>query len=315
MKPKKVLDMLADTVSELKSNHQWGTAHVYQSAANSFTLYIKGNDIPFARLTPAMLKDYEAHLRRRGCSWNTVATYMKVLKAVYNRAIDRGQAAFVPRLFRHVRTAPCNERKKALDAYEMGCILKRDAAAGAGNPGQVLPETARQYFVLMFLLRGIPFVDIAYLKHNDIRDGMLYYRRKKTGKPLCVALTEEAKVLIERLKCRNRSGSSYLFPFLQSPEGSEEAYREYQMALRRFNRSLKELPGYLGFKQLRLSSYAARHTWATMAYHCEVHPGIISEAMGHSSIAVTEVYLKPFRNEKIDLANRRVIDFVKHIAS
>ncbi|WP_212116171.1 tyrosine-type recombinase/integrase, partial [Bacteroides pyogenes] len=61
----------------------------------------------------------------------------------------------------------------------------------------------------------------------------------------------------------------------------------------------------------RLSSYTARHTWATTAYHCEIHPGIISEAMGHSSITVTETYLKPFRNKKIDEANRRVVDFVK----
>ena len=58
-------------------------------------------------------------------------------------------------------------------------------------------------------------------------------------------------------------------------------------------------------------TYVARHTWATMAYHCEIHPGIISEAMGHSSIAVTETYLKPFSNKKIDEANRIVISFVK----
>ncbi|KAA4707081.1 tyrosine-type recombinase/integrase, partial [Bacteroides intestinalis] len=58
-------------------------------------------------------------------------------------------------------------------------------------------------------------------------------------------------------------------------------------------------------------TYTARHTWATMAYHCEIHPGIISEAMGHSSIAVTETYLKPFSNKKIDEANRIVISFVK----
>ena len=60
-----------------------------------------------------------------------------------------------------------------------------------------------------------------------------------------------------------------------------------------------------------LSSYSARHTWATMAYYCEIHPGIISEAMGHSSINVTETYLKPFSNRKIDEANQKVISFVK----
>lgn len=346
MKKKKVLEMLAEVVLEQKGNGQWGTAHVYRSTSNSFSsflsLYKLGVDISFPQLTPALLKSYESHLREKGCSWNTVATYMKVLKAVYNRAVDQSLATFVPRLFKHVRTTPCNERKKALDTDEMHRILQMEEdsvssghlpkaasadvskvpidgnAEGMGQRGsaslrqQMTPSTARQYFILMFLLRGIPFVDIAYLKRGDIRGGVLYYRRRKTGKPLCVTLTKEAKLLIERLRNRSNSSSGYLFPFLHSPEGSEEAYREYQSALRRFNHHLKRLSRLIGGCISPLSSYAARHTWATMAYHCEVHPGIISEAMGHSSIAITEIYLKPFQNEKIDSANRQVIDYVKH---
>ena len=100
------------------------------------------------------------------------------------------------------------------------------------------------------------------------------------------------------------------FPYLQSEEGTEAAYREYQSALRGFNQRLAVLRQCLGM-QSALSTYAARHTWATMAYHCEIHPGIISEAMGHSSITVTETYLKPFSNRKIDEANQRVISFVR----
>ena len=98
---------------------------------------------------------------------------------------------------------------------------------------------------------------------------------------------------------------------LQSEEGTEAAYREYQSALGEFNQRLAVLRQCLGM-QSALSSYAARHTWATMAYHCEIHPGIISEAMGHSSITVTETYLKPFSNRKIDEANQKVISFVKN---
>ena len=348
MKKKKVLEMLAEVVLEQKGNGQWGTAHVYRSTSNSFSsflsLYKLGVDISFPQLTPALLKSYESHLREKGCSWNTVATYMKMLKAVYNRAVDQSLATFVPRLFKHVRTTPCNERKRALDTDEMHRILqteendlnrfhhlqetsivadKEPAAEHSEEADRAIPDsvgfqmnpsTARQYFILMFLLRGIPFVDIAYLKQGDIRRGVLYYRRRKTGKPLCVALTKEAEALIERLRNRNTHPSDYLFPFLRSPEGSEKAYREYQSALRCFNRHLKELPRQVGGCFSPLSSYAARHTWATMAYHCEVHPGIISEAMGHSSIAITEIYLKPFQNEKIDLANRQVIDYVKHFS-
>ena len=94
----------------------------------------------------------------------------------------------------------------------------------------------------------------------------------------------------------------YLFSLISSKEGTEEAYKEYQLALRNFNYQLVILKQVLGLTT-DLSSYTARHTWATMAYYCEVHPGVISEAMGHSSITVTETYLKPFKNKKIDEAN------------
>ncbi len=100
--------------------------------------------------------------------------------------------------------------------------------------------------------------------------------------------------------------SPYLFSLIASKEGTEEAYREYQLALRYFNSQLVILKGVLGLTA-DLSSYTARHTWATMAYYSEVHPGIISEAMGHSSITVTETYLKPFKNKKIDEANATVL--------
>ena len=126
---------------------------------------------------------------------------------------------------------------------------------------------------------------------------------------MTVALTPEAMQMIRLMASRNQD-SPYLFPILHSEEGTEAAYREYQSALRGFNQRLAVLRQCLGMKSA-LSTYAARHTWATMAYHCEIHPGIISEAMGHSSITVTETYLKPFSSRKIDEANQRVISFVR----
>lgn len=169
---------------------------------------------------------------------------------------------------------------------------------------------AQDLFVLMFLLRGLPFVDLAYLRKSDLRDNVITYRRRKTGRPLSVTLTPEAMALLKKYM-NHDPHSPYLFPLLKSGEGTKEAYREYQLALRSFNQQLTLLGEILGLND-RLSSYTARHTWATTAYYCEIHPGIISEAMGHSSIKVTETYLKPFRNKKIDEANNQIIDFVKH---
>lgn len=161
----------------------------------------------------------------------------------------------------------------------------------------------------MFLLRGLPFVDLAYLRKSDLRDNVITYRRRKTGRPLSVTLTPEAMNLLKKYMNPD-SSSPYLFPLLNSREGTEAAYREYQLALRSFNQQLTLLGELLGLDD-RLSSYTARHTWATTAYYCEIHPGIISEAMGHSSITVTETYLKPFRNKKIDEANKQIVNYVK----
>ena len=135
------------------------------------------------------------------------------------------------------------------------------------------------------------------------------YRRRKTGRLLTVTLVPEAMKLIKRYM-NTDPASPYLFSLITSGEGTEAAYKEYQLALRNFNYQLMILKQVLGLTS-EVSSYTARHTWATTAYYCEIHPGIISEAMGHSSITVTETYLKPFRSKKIDEANKQVLDFVK----
>ena len=199
-----------------------------------------------------------------------------------------------------------NDMLAGLDAEDMKKVFARLLQSDAITPAM---KGAQELFILMFLLRGLPFVDLAYLRKSDLRGNVISYRRRKTGRPLSVTLTTEAMFLLQKYMNREEQ-SPYLFPILHSDEGSPKAYREYQLALRNFNYQLELLGKALGLKD-RLSSYTARHTWATTAYYCEIHPGIISEAMGHSSITVTETYLKPFRSKKIDEANKQVLDFVK----
>ena len=313
---KSIVAMIEECTKEMEQNAQWGTAHVYKSTARSFARYAAQRnsqstgqaDVCLHDLTPALLKDYESWLRGNGCKWNTVATYMKTLRATYNRAVDEGQAAEQVRLFRHVRTYPTADRKRAIEGNDMYKLLKRSRK---GNNPKAEQTRALRFFALMFLLRGMPFVDLCYLRPSDIAGRRLTYRRRKTGRVLTVELTDEALRLIKLL--RRRGHSSYLFGFVHSPEGTQAAYHEYQLALRNFNRTLLKLSPLLPQITPRLSTYTARHTWATLAYRCEINPGIISEAMGHSSIKVTETYLKPFSSERIDRANREVIEYVKRM--
>lgn len=295
--------MLSMIISELKHNRQWGTAHVYASAYKAFVAFRKGVDINFQDFSAEIVKDFEIYIRNKQCSWNTVATYIKVLKATYNRAIECGAAIYKPRLFANVHTTTDNRRKRALNADEIGALIADDKETKSKTDFHV-----RHIFKLMFLLRGIPFVDLAYLRKSDVCDGYIMYHRRKTKRAMTVKLTAEATMLVNELSASTPLNSPYLFPFILSPEGSEAAYKEYQCALRQINHKLQSLSQDM---PTHLSTYTARHTWATMAYYCEIHQGIISEAMGHSSISVTETYLKPFQNERIDRANDKVIEYVK----
>lgn len=305
MKKGNIVSFMKQVSGDLERSGNLGTAHVYRSSLNAILAFCGTKHLQFGEITPEWLKRFEVSLRERGCSWNTVSTYLRTLRAVYNRAIDRRMADYVPHLFRSVYTGTRADRRRALDGEDMKKVFTR-LSSKVATPAM---RCAQEKFMLMFMLRGLPFVDLAYLRKSDLRGNVITYRRHKTGRPLSVTLTPEAMTLVQKYLNRD-AASPYLFPILHSGVGTEDAYREYQLALRSFNYQLALLGKLLGLEE-RLSSYAARHTWATTAYYCEIHPGIISEAMGHSSITVTETYLKPFQNQKIDEANRQVIDFVK----
>ena len=170
------------------------------------------------------------YLRQRNCSWNTVSTYIKAIRSVYNRTVDRKLVRYVPRLFEHVYTGTRTDRKKALEASDIGSLVREtEMNLQAGNSPNTRQKT-KIFFVLMFMLRGIPFVDLAYLHKRDLQGNTLSYRRRKTGRALTVSLTPEAMQMV-RIIANKDKDSPYLFPILQSEEGTEAAYREYQSAL------------------------------------------------------------------------------------
>ena len=156
------------------------------------------------------------------------------------------------------------------------------------------------------MLRGIPFVDIAYMRRCDLKESKLTYRRRKTGTWMSVRIEPEAQQLIARLQSKNPN-SFYLFPFVTA-EG-EEGYRQYGNALRRFNYQLKKLSRLISGCP-SLSSYSARHSWATVANYRNFQPELISNAMGHSSVKVTETYFMKHSDEKIDEMNRSILTYL-----
>ena len=299
----------------MKSVIEWLTAdkkrpavHTYNATLNSFTKFFGGQGTEEMLVTDVFtagkLKEYEAWLRSRNASWNTVSTYMRVLKAVYNRLVEAKRLTYDARLFDSVYTKVEAQSKRSLTEEQMNTLLRTDF--------EKLPEDVQNvlaYFLLMFLFRGMPFIDMAYLRKQDLKEHCITYCRHKTGKKMVVRIPHEATALFE--KCRNKkTDSGYLFPILdETTENEKKLYENYRQALRTFNRKLAKMAALL-LPGTNISSYTARHTWATLAFYSGIPIGIISKALGHSSIKVTETYLKPFENEKVDAANDELIMLV-----
>ena len=301
-----VQSMLHKICLQHQANKKWNTASLYRSVMIKVNKYTKGKEVPMNSITPSWLKSFEAYLRSSGNGWNTISTYMRILHAAYNEAVMSNHITFQPLLFNKVYTGVVADRQNALDSQDMECLVKL-CFEETTSLSYTLQQTL-QYFVLMFLLRGMPFVDLVYLQKKDLKRNIISYRRMKTGRPLFVELEEPAIALVNALRNRNES-SPYLFPFLHHPEGSEEAYKEYKTTLRNFNNRLETIGNILDIKQ-KITTYTARHTWVTIAFNCNINSAIISQSVGHSSIKVTEIYLKPFQQAAINAANKQVIQQV-----
>ena len=299
--------MLA-VIEKLKHEQKYAAAHGYLCALHSFQDFAGGRGVPLPMnevFRPERLKAYEEWLmqkKARPLKPNSVTCYMSSLRAVYNRWMPAGTPGHDAKMFADVHTRVVSQTKRALRGWQMEKVL-------AGSPF-IAGQTALDYFRLMFLCRGMPFIDLAHLRKRDLQGRYLVYLRHKTKRPMRVELCPEALRLLRKYGKENPD-SPYLLPILDADTpGGWGLYKDYQDALRHFNRELAPavellLPG------IRVSSYTARHTWATLAYHMGLPLGVISQSLGHSSIRVTETYLKPFENERLDKANKQLIAAVK----
>lgn len=304
---------MAVVIERLKCEGKFPAVHGYRCALHSFQKFAGSStmQLPMDEVfTPGRLKAYEEWLMvKQKRELNTVSGYMRALRAIYNRWMPPCTLGHDSKLFSNVYTKVVSQTKRALNEKQMERLLKADTY---GLPESLTKEqqAVLAYFLLMFMFRGMPFIDLAHLRKCDIRGRYIIYRRHKTGKQLTVEITPAALRLIQEYRDKN-SDNAYLFPILNPDiHSSLEQYHRYQDALHRFNRTLKLIMKLL-LPGIKISSYTARHTWATIAYHLGKPIGLISQSLGHSSVRVTETYFKPFENARIDELNRQLIEVVK----
>lgn len=280
-------------IARLKQLDKERTAENYAATLNSFMRFRQGNDIQLDEINSDLMIEYEAYMKAQGIAMNTVSFYMRILRAVYNRAVEKGLTE-QRNPFRHVYTGIDKTVKRAIPLKAIKRIKGLDLSL---NPSL---EFARDMFMFSFYTRGMSFIDMAYLKKKDLQNGILSYRRRKTGQQLFIRWE---KCMQEIVSKHPTNGTEYLLPIIKKV-GNEQ--RQYRNALRLINNKLKEIATMAGL-QVNLTMYVSRHSWASIAKNKNVPLSVISEGMGHDSEATTQIYLASLDNSLVDKANEMIL--------
>lgn len=289
------LKFFKQQIERLQANGNARTSETYQAALKKFKAFNLGHDVAIEDIDGEMMEAMQAFLRAQGLSMNSISFYMRIVRAVYNRAVEMGQSED-RQPFTHVFTGSQTTAKRALSLKELRRIKKLVLT-------DKNEEFARDLFLFSFYTRGMSFVDLAYLRKEDVHAGMLAYTRRKTGHQLTMRWETEMK----RIICRHPSSGPYLLPIIHKAGVNER--NQYRSVQDRVNRYLKAIAVKAGIRQ-KLTMYCARHSWATIARERKIPVSVISHAMGHTNELTTEVYLKAIDSSVIDKCNLQMINLL-----
>lgn len=290
-----VLDFMQNQIRLMRNANRLGTALNYEKTMKNFAEFLGGVNLPFSAMTEQLIADYNAFLVQRGMVRNSISFYMRIMRAVYNKAV-RQKLVEQSHPFTEVYTGIDRTRKRAVSESVISQLYKLKLAEGTPL------ALARDIFIFSYCTRGMTFVDIAYLKKENIQNGVICYARRKTGQLLSVRIEPSIQRIIDQY---SSALSPYVFPILTSSD-TKEAYEEYQVAINNHNRLLRRLSNMLP-TGCKLTSYTSRHSWATAARNHNVPISVISAGMGHTSEQTTQIYLTMLENSVIDDANQGLI--------
>ena len=297
-----VIQFFDEIIDELERSHKIGNAAVYKEAKVSLTRFA-GNKVLFKDITPIFLEKFEVALRERGNEDGGISLKMRQLRAIFNRAIGRkmiSQEIYPFRDYKISKLKPVSN-KRALSLEDFKRIRDLDLTE---NP--YLIDT-HNYFMFSFYARGMNFVDMMKLKWTDIQDGRIYYTRSKTKGKFSIEVTPKLQEMLDYYKSQNRP-TEYVFPILLKSDLTPQqiAYRKHKV-IGNCNRKLKEI-AKLAKIEKRLTTYVARHSYATILKQMGTSTDVISELLGHSDVQVTMTYLKEFENDVLDKASRKLLE-------
>lgn len=287
-------NFMENTIARLRQLNHIGTAKNYRAALGSFKRFRDNEDIPMEAIDQITMEDYQAYLKSASLTPNSISFYTRILRAVYNRAVEQDLVKD-RRPFRTVFTGTEKTLKRAISIRDIKRIRDLDLSL---KPNL---EFARDLFLFLFFCRGMSFIDAAFLKKSDIQNGILTYRRHKTNQVLHIKIIKPIKELVDRYLSKD---SPYLLSIVTRPNCDER--KQYETALRRINNALKTIAKMVKL-QIPLTTYVSRHAWASIAKSKNVPVNVISDALGHDSVATTQIYLASIDTSTIDRINELII--------
>ena len=294
-----VLQLFNNEIQRLKQENRLKTASTYKELLVSMIDFNKHLDIYISEIKIVWLRQYEAFLRKKGLSDNSLGVRFRTLRAIYNKAIELNivKQEYYPFKVYKVSKLHKETVKRAIQKSDIEAIINYSA-------DNEHARLAIDIFYFSYLSGGINFTDIALLTSKNIIDNRLIYNRKKTKKLIKLPLQEEALKLIDKY---TNSTNIYLFPILsQFHKTEQQRANRVHKVLAIINKRLKDIGKELNIP-IDFTTYVARHSFATVLKRSGVNTSIISESLGHSSEKVTQIYLDSFENSQIDEAMKNLL--------
>ena len=293
-----VFDYIREIITSLERVGKNGNSNVYKGTLGILRRFCGKENLTFEEVNYSFLRNFEAHLQERGCKINTISFYLRTIRSVFNRAIKDGIVSEDHYPFKKITIRKEKTIKRAIYKDEIAQIKNLDLSS--------MPhlEMARDIFLFSFYMRGMSFKDIAFLRVANIVGDRIYYSRQKTGQKLNIKLTDRAMEIIRKYN-NLTDRKAFIFPIILFPGKNE--FSQYKNSYRKINRRLKTVGSILG-SRVPLTTYVARHSWASIAKRSGIPISVISEGLGHDSEKTTQIYLDSFENNVLDAANEMVKD-------
>jgi len=291
-----VNDAFNAKIKALQENDKISNSIIYQCSLNSLEKFA-GEKISFSKITPKFLKEYQQDLEKNEIRKSTIGMYVRCLRAIIN---NNGEPYLTDANY------PFGKGKYIVptgSGREMALQLSDIHLLEAYECEDVVTEQCRDMWLFSFYCSGANFNDICKFKYKNIMNGEIYFIRQKTKsttqdqKDIVVPILEPMQRIIDKHGNDNTNKENYIFPFLNDTNTEQERFLKTQNLIRLTNKKIKLIAKKIGLMD-GISTYTARHSYATILAKLRVPESFIAEQLGHSKRTVTQNYFDSYTKEE-----------------